>query len=113
MIMTTEQKIEDKWGELLDYALQHATGEGFRRGYRWLEDAFNEYLDLSDEIPGYGMGGQHGSMHNRQVLAGRILQELGNGVGGRHILDEEEIYKLKDSLENITLEFSHNKSIRR
>ena len=66
--MTTEKDIKEKWGELLDYAKQHATGEGFHRGYRWLQDSFNEYLKMSDEVPGYGMGGQPGSEHNRQVL---------------------------------------------
>ena len=58
--MTTEKDIKEKWGELLDYAKQHATGEGFHRGYRWLQDSFNEYLKMSDEVPGYGMGGQPG-----------------------------------------------------
>lgn len=96
-----EQQIKEKWGELLDYARQHATGEGFHRGYAWLKDSFNEYLAMSDEVPGYGMGGQSGSQHNRQVLAGRILLELGNGVGGRHLLDEVQETKLKKSLQDI------------
>ena len=48
--MTTEKDIKEKWGELLDYAKQHATGEGFHRGYRWLQDSFNEYLKMSVNI---------------------------------------------------------------
>ena len=64
--MVIEQDIRDKWGELLQYAKEHATGEGFHRGYRWLQDSFNEYLAMSDEVPGYSIGGQPGSMHNRE-----------------------------------------------
>ena len=29
--------LEQKWAEVLDYALQHATGQGSRTGFRWLE----------------------------------------------------------------------------
>lgn len=99
--MTTEKEIKDKWFELLDYAKQHATGEGIHRGYKWLLDSFNEYLDMSDEVPGYGMGGQPGSMHNRQVLAGRILLEQGSHVGGQHLLNEEQEAKLKAALNDV------------
>jgi len=28
----TEKAIKEKWGELLQYAMEHATGEGFHRG---------------------------------------------------------------------------------
>lgn len=74
--MRTDKEINDKWAEVLDYARQHATGEGMHKGYRWLEDAFNEYLTMTDETPGYGMGGQSGGHHNRVVLAGKIAREL-------------------------------------
>lgn len=97
----TEKDIREKWGELLQYAKEHATGEGFHRGYRWLKDAFNEYLDMSDNIPGYGMGGQPGSEHNRRVLAERVLLELGEHVGGRHLIDEKQESKLKNSLNEV------------
>ena len=96
----TEKDINDKWGELLDFAKQHATGEGFRRGYRWLEDAFNEYLDLSDEVPGYSMGGQPGSQFNREVLAGKVLQHF-DGVGSSHELNDEQLSRLKESLKGV------------
>jgi hypothetical protein len=99
--MSTEKDIREKWGELLQYAKEHATGEGFHRGYRWLKDAFNEYLDMSDNIPGYGMGGQPGSEHNRRVLAERVLLELGEHVGGRHLIDEKQESKLKNSLNEV------------
>lgn len=97
----TENDIKEKWSELLVFAKQHATGEGFHRGYAWLKDAFNEYLQLTDEVPGYSMGGQPGSEHNRKVLAGRILLELGNHVGGLHLIDEDQEIKLKTSLDEI------------
>lgn len=96
-----KQDINEKWAELLDYAKQHATGEGFHRGYNWLRDAFNEYLTLSDETPGYGMGGQPGSIHNREVLAERILLELGNHIGGHHLIDEDQEAKLKATLAEV------------
>lgn len=106
--MNTEKDIREKWGELLQYAKEHATGEGFHRGYRWLKDAFNEYLDMSDNIPGYGMGGQPGSQHNREVLAERICLELGNHVGGQHLIDEVQEAKLKDSLNKIVQQGQDN-----
>lgn len=99
--MTTEKDIKEKWGELLDYAKQHATGEGFHRGYRWLQDSFNEYLTMSNEVPGYSMGGAPGSEHNRKVLAGRILLELGNYVGGQHVINEKQENTLKVALADI------------
>lgn len=97
----TEKDIKDKWGELLQYAKEHATGEGFHRGYRWLKDAFNEYITMSDEVPGYSMGGQPGSQHNREVLAGRICLELGNHVGGQHLIDENQEARLMSTLTDI------------
>lgn len=99
--MATENEIKDKWDELLQYAKENATGEGFHSGKRWLQDSFNEYLNMSDEVPGYGMGGQPGSQHNRQVLAGKIILALGPYVGGRHVLDDAQLAKLKESLKDI------------
>ena len=109
----TEKDIREKWGELLQYAKEHATGEGFHRGYRWLKDAFNEYLDMSDNIPGYGMGGQPGSMHNREVLAERVCLELGNHVGGRHLIDESQEAKLRQTLNDIVNNERQNQILHR
>lgn len=108
VIMTTEQDIRDKWGELLQYAKEHATGEGFHRGYAWLKDAFNEYITMSDATPGYGIGGQPGSMHNREVLAERILLELGNHIGGQHLIDENQESKLKATLAEVVRDQNTN-----
>ena len=110
--MATEKDIKEKWGELLQYAKEHATGEGFHRGYAWLKDAFNEYLEMSDEVPGYSMGGQPGSMHNREVLAGRILLELGNHIGGLHLIDENQEAKLKETLKEIVNDQSNHRGQR-
>ena len=107
-----EKNINEKWEELLTYATKHATGKGMPTGIAWLRDSFNEYLDMSDNTPGYGMGGQPGSEHNRRVLAGRIVLKLGNGVGGRHVLSEYELYKLKNSLENIVASQSRNNGLK-
>ena len=108
VIMATEKDIKEKWGELLQYAKEHATGEGFHRGYAWLKDAFNEYVTMSDEVPGYGMGGQPGSMHNREVLAERILLELGNHIGGQHLIDENQESKLKATLAEVVRDQNTN-----
>lgn len=110
--MATEKDIKEKWGELLQYAKEHATGEGFHRGHAWLKDAFNEYLEMSDEVPGYSMGGQPGSMHNREVLAGRILLELGNHIGGLHLIDENQEAKLKETLKEIVNDQSNHRGQR-
>lgn len=99
-VTMNNEKINAKWAELIGFATQHATQEGTRRGIAWLRDSFNDYLDLSDETPGYGMGGQPGSQFNREVLAGRILQHF-NGVGAEHILDDEQLERLKESLDEI------------
>ena len=95
------EKIKEKWSEVLDFAKQHATKQGMKTGIKWLEDSFNEYLDMSDETPGYGMGGQPGCMHNREVLAGKIVLALGPFVGGSHELDADQIARLKESLKGI------------
>ncbi len=94
-------KIEEKWNELLDYAKQHATKTGMHTGIKWLEDSFNEYLDMTDKTPGYGMGGQPGSMHNREVLAEKIRLKLGHHIGGDGVITDEQEARLKESLKGI------------
>ena len=111
--MATEKDIKEKWGELLQYAKEHATGEGFHRGYAWLKDSFNEYMNMSDEVPGYGMGGQPGSMHNREVLAERICLELGHHVGGQHLIDENQEAKLRQTLNEVAADQSQVNGIKR
>lgn len=108
-----KQQIEEKWSEVLDYAKQHATKQGMHTGVKWLEDSFNEYLSLTDSTPGYGMGGQPGSMHNREVLAGKILLELGNHVGGQHAITDEQEARLRESLAFIVDRNGQQKQLKR
>ena len=108
-----DKPVYDKWEEVLAYATEHATGKGMYTGYRWLQDSFNEYLDMSDEIPGFSMGGQPGSQFNREVLAGKILLELGDHFGSRHLLDKNQEAKLKKTLDEIVNEQSNHRGLSR
>ena len=111
--MSSDKQMNEKWEELIGFAQKHATGKGLQTGIKWLEDSFNEYLAMSDKIPGYGMGGQPGSQHNRQVLAGKIVLELGPYVGGRHLLDDAQLAKLKNSLNDIVKNENVSNQIKR
>jgi hypothetical protein len=97
----TEKQMNEKWEELVGFAQQHATGKGLKTGIKWLEDSFNEYLKMSDEAPGYGMGGQPGSQHNREVLAEKILLKLGHHIGGDGVITDEQEARLKESLAEV------------
>lgn len=97
----TDKDMKDKWAEVLNFATEHATKKGMHTDINRLEDSFNEYLAMTEKTPCYGFGGQPGSPHNRQVLAERIVLALGPFVGGRHILDEQQLQKLKESLGDI------------
>ena len=97
----TEKQLNEKWEELVGFAQQHATGKGLKTGIKWLEDSFNEYLKMSDEAPGYGMGGQPGSQHNREVLAEKILLKLGHHIGGDGVITDEQEARLKESLAEV------------
>ena len=109
----SEKEIKEKWSEVLEYATEHATKKGLHTGIKWLEDSFNEYLEMTEKTPGYGMGGQPGSIHNREVLAERIVLALGPFVGGRHVLDEQQLAKLKESLNFIVQNEEKCNQIRR
>lgn len=108
-----DKHVYDKWEEVLAYATEHATGKGMHTGYRWLEDSFNEYLTMSDKIPGFSMGGQPGSMHNRELLAEKICLELGDHFGSRHLLNENQEAKLKKTLDEIVNEPSQHRGLGR
>ena len=93
------------WQDLIETSKQYATGKGMQSGFRWLEDAFNECFEEHESLVESGkmssFGGPTGSLHNREVLMGKILAELGNGVGGQHVLNEKELQELKKGLQNV------------
>ena len=99
--MNQEQEIKDKWGEVLDYARQYATGEGMHHGFAWLRDSFSEYVAMAEKTPGYSPGGTDGSTHNREVLAEKILQSLGHHIGGDGVISEAQETHLRDALTDI------------
>ena len=95
-----DNEINEKWQEVLRYATEHATNSGLHKGEKWLEDSFNEYIDMTKDTV-YSGGGQPGSIHNRAVLAQKILLELGHHIGGAHLLDDGQLERLKKSLDVI------------
>lgn len=115
--MATNNELNRKWAEVLDYALQHATGQGSRTGFRWLEDAFNEYFQAHEDAVEKGtcasFGGQSYSQHNREVQAGKICVELGHHVGGRHVINDSQEERLKASLEKIVASPQRSRGFRR
>ncbi len=111
--MKEEIEIIGKWERLLNAARKTAEGDRFFRDGLLLRDRFNNYLSLSEKVPGYGMGGQPGSEFNREVLAAKIAHELGNGFGGRHLLDEKQLEILREKLAVIVCEESNKKGLRR
>lgn len=98
---------DKKWAEVLQYALEHAIGEGSHKGYRWLQDAFEEYFNEHKERVEKGtmpsFGGASFSDHNRTVFAAQIARSLRyneNGYEGPRLTDEQ-FEKLMDTLQYI------------
>lgn len=87
---------DKKWAEILQYAHEHATGEGSHKGYKWLHDAFEEYFNDHEERVEKGtmpsFGGASFSDHNRTVFAAQIARSLRyneNGYEGPRLTDEQ------------------------
>lgn len=103
--MRKNEQLEKKWAEVLDYATQHAKGEGLRKGLPWLRSAFNEFFKWHEEEVEAGramsFGGQSGNTRNREVMADLILLELGPHIGSKFILAQEQENSLKKSLDFI------------
>ncbi len=99
-------ELDAKWEEVMDYARQHATGKGPHTGCKWLEDAFNEYFDLHEKMVEEGrcasFGGSSFSQHNKEVATEKICLELGQHIGSRGAIDEDQEKKLRASLKDIT-----------
>ena len=83
-----DARTDEKWAEILQFAREHATGEGSHKGYRWLQDAFEEYFNDHEERVEKGtmwsFGGQSFSDHYE---------------GPR--LNDEQFEKLTDTLQYI------------
>ena len=94
-----DARSDKKWAEVLQYAREHATGEGMHQGYRWLQDAYEEYFNDHEERVEKGtmwsFGGQSFSDHNRTVF--RYNE---NGYEGPR-LSNEQFEKLTDTLQYI------------
>ena len=112
VINTNKQFVMDarsdkKWAKILQYAWEHATGEGMHKGYRWLQDAFEEYfLDHEERVEKgtmWSFGGQSFSDHNRTVFAAQIARALRYNEGGYEgpRLNDEQFEKLTDTLQYI------------
>ncbi len=102
-----DARTDKKWAEILQYAHEHATGEGTHTGYRWLHDAFDEYFQDHEERVEKGampsFGGASFSDHNRTVFAVQIARSLRyneNGYEGPR-LTNEQFDKLTDTLQYI------------
>lgn len=102
-----DAKTDEKWAEILQYALEHATGEGMHSGHRWLQDAFEDYFNEHEEQvekgTAWSFGGMSFSNFNRTVFASQIARSLRfneNGYDGV-LLTDEQYEKLKDTLEYI------------
>lgn len=102
-----DARTDEKWAEILQYAREHATGEGSHKGYRWLQDAFEEYFNDHEERVEKGtmwsFGGQSFSDHNRTVFAAQIARALRYNEGGYEgpRLNDEQFEKLTDTLQYI------------
>ena len=91
-----DARTDQKWAEILQYAREHATGKGLHKGYRWLQDAYEEYFNDHEERVEKGtmmsFGGASFSDHNRTVFAAQIARSLRyneNGYEGARLTDEQ------------------------
>lgn len=100
----TDSDIHAKWNEVVDFAIQHATGEGLRTGRRWLEDSFNEYFTMLADTKGRSKDWLVG---HRELVAQRLAIEVLGNVKGTDYRDK--MAKLDDTLKDIV----HNPPIER
>lgn len=96
---------DKKWAEILQYAREHATGEGSHKGYRWLQDAYEEFFNDHEERVEKGkmwsFGGASFSKHNRTVFAAQIARALRYNEQGYEgpRLTNDQFEKLTDTLQ--------------
>jgi len=92
-----DEKLQKKWwGDILFHAKEYALDNDKATEIIYLKGAIVMYIL-------FGMKGQPGSRHNREVLTKRILQELGNREKDQCILNNEQLYNLKISLSQIMI----------
>ena len=92
-----DEKLQKKWwGDILFHAKEYALDNDKATEIIYLKDAVVMYLL-------FGMKGQPGSRHNREVLTKRILQELGNREKDQRILNNEQLYNLKITLDQMII----------
>ena len=102
-----DARTDEKWAKLLQYAREHATGEGIHSGYKWLQDAFEEYFQDHEERVEKGtmpsFGGASFSDYNRTMFAAQIARSLRyneNGYEGPRLTDNQ-FKTLTDTLQYI------------
>jgi hypothetical protein len=96
-IVKTDGKLQKRWwSDILFHAKEYALDNDKATEIIYLKDAVVMYLL-------FGMKGQPGSRHNREVLTKRILQELGNREKDQCILNNEQLYNLKITLDQMMI----------
>lgn len=102
-----DARTDKKFAELLQYAQEYARGEGSHKGYRWLQDAFEDYFEYHEQRVEKGIMASFGGMSfsdcNRKTFAAQIARSLRfneNGYEGATLTDEQW-EKLKDTLQYI------------
>lgn len=104
----TDNDIQTKWDEVVDFATQHATGEGLRTGRRWLEDSFNEYFSMLSDIKERS---EDWLVGHRELIAQRLAIEVLGNVKGADFRDK--MAKLDDTLKDIVNNLPKEHGIRR
>jgi hypothetical protein len=102
-----DARTDKKWAEILKYAREHATGDGMHKGYKWLQDAAEDYFQDHEERvekgTTYSFGGASFSEHNRTVFFAQIARALRFNEGGYEgpRLTSEQFDKLRGTLQYI------------
>jgi len=92
-----DEKLQKRWwSDILFHAKEYALDNDKATEIIYLKDAVVMYLL-------FGMKGQPGSRHNRELLTKRILQELGNREKDQRILNNDQLYNLKITLDQMMI----------
>ena len=102
--MTQEEELRAKLSEVSNFAIQHITGKGMQRGYRWLQDSFNEYYKMVSS-PSAKIS-EESEIAHRKILAQKVA------IDCIHALDNEQLRKLDKVLEEIAIDLRPHRSHR-